>query len=163
MSAPDSSPPAGDPSEEIVVYESALPAERTVGELVERQDKIRTAMKMAMREGVHYGRIPGVPKPTLFKAGAETLCSLFMFDPEYDTTTNIDADNHFHAKSKATLYHIPTGNRVASGGGYCSTAERRYAFQKDGNPTPARKRPGRGSSGSCLSSRPRRCPTRAWM
>jgi hypothetical protein len=40
-------------------------------ELVARLDVIRMAMNTAMQEGIDYGRIPGVDKPSLFKPGSE--------------------------------------------------------------------------------------------
>lgn len=128
---------------EVEVYEPGQleRQELTVDALVERQQKIKEAMDKAMKVNVHYGRIPGTPKPTLYKAGAETLCSLFMFDPQYESATERDDDGHFHVKSKVTLYHIPTGNRVASGEGYCSTQEKRYAFKKGGAARPVAEFP----------------------
>lgn len=119
----------------------ALPTELTLDQLAARQDKIQQAMRERMKPGVHFGRTPGAKKPTLLKPGAETLCSLFMFDPEYEGETHMDEDGHLHVLSKCILFSIPTGNRVASGRGYCSTAERRYAFYKNGDPVPPAKRP----------------------
>jgi hypothetical protein len=120
------------PKQEVEIYEPGEleRQELTVDQLLERQAKIHEAMDKAMKVGVHYGRIPGTgQKPTLFKAGAETLCSLFMFDPEYESETSFDDEGRFHVKSKATLYHIPSGKRVASGEGYCSTGEKKYVKQ----------------------------------
>jgi hypothetical protein len=115
-------------AKEVEIYEKGQleQSELTVDQLVARQDLIKEAMTSAMTPGVHYGKIQGIAKPSLFKPGAEKLCSLFMFDPEYDSETSFDDEGHFHVKSKATLFHIPTGNRVASGEGYCSTAEKQY-------------------------------------
>jgi hypothetical protein len=123
---------------EVEVYEAGEleRQELTVDQLVARQAKIKEAMGKAMEQGVHYGTIPGTRKPSLWKAGAETLLSLFMLDPEYDSQTSFDEEGHFHVKSKVTLFHIPSGNRVSSGEGYCSTAEKRYAFKKKNEPRP---------------------------
>lgn len=131
--------------QELEIIETAVTpvvaTELTLDQLAARQDKIQQAMRERMRSGVHFGRTPGAKKPTLLKPGAETLCSLFMFDPEYEGETHMDENGHLHVLSKCTLFHIPTGNRIASGRGYCSTAERRYAFYKDGNEVPLAKRP----------------------
>lgn len=119
---------------EVEVYEPGQLEQRelTVDQLIERREKISDAMKRAMRKGVHYGTIPGISKPTLFKPGAEMLCTLFMFDPEYESETMFDDEGHFHVKTNCTLYHMPTGNRIASGEGYCTTAEKRYKRQAAG-------------------------------
>lgn len=60
--------------------------ELTVEEVLAQADKIKSAMVKVMEEGVHFGRIPNTPKPTLFKAGAEKLCLLFRLDPQYQST-----------------------------------------------------------------------------
>lgn len=121
-------------TQEVEVYEAGELQQRelTVDQLIERRTKIEDAMQRAMKKGVHYGTIPHVSKPTLFKPGAELLCTLFMFDPEYESETSFDENGHFHVKTKCVLFHMPTGNRIASGEGYCTTAEKRYAFKRGG-------------------------------
>jgi hypothetical protein len=116
---------------EALVPLPTIPHELTVPELLAQADKIRLVMEQAMEDGVHYGRIPGTPKPTLLKAGAEKLCLLFRLDPEYDSTETRDGD-HLTVKSRCTLYHIPTGQRFGSGEGSCSTRESKYAYRKRG-------------------------------
>lgn len=112
------------------------PAELEVHELVERGRKIQDAMKDAMRDGEHYGVIPGTQKPTLLKPGAEKLCQLFLFDPEYDVE-QMWQDEHLTATARCTLWHIPSGNRVASGVGLCSTREKKYAYRNANRKCPA--------------------------
>lgn len=103
--------------------------EPTVDDLVKRSELIQEAMRRAMRDGEHYGVIPGTQKPTLLKPGAEKLCQLFTLDPEYDTEETWDENGHYTVKATCTLYHIPTGNRVASGVGLCTTKEEKYAYR----------------------------------
>lgn len=102
------------PPREIIRREVAPPAELTVDELVARGDKIKQAMEKAMTRDEHYGVVPGTQKPTLLKPGAEKLCSLFMLDPEYRVEKDWQGD-HLTATATCTLFHIPSGNRVASG------------------------------------------------
>jgi hypothetical protein len=103
--------------------------ELTVTELLAQAEKIRQAMTRAMEEGVHFGTIPGTPKPTLLKAGAEKLCLLFRMDPEYDSHETIDGE-HLTVKSKCTLWHVPSGQRLGSGEGLATTREKKYAWRK---------------------------------
>jgi hypothetical protein len=103
--------------------------ELTIEELVAQVQKIQQAMSKVMKDGEHFGVIPGTQKPTLYKAGAEKLGLLFRLDPEYDTKPVIDGQ-HLTAITTCTLYHIPTGNRVASGQGLCTSRESKYAFRK---------------------------------
>lgn len=118
-------------SEALAVQDHApaLRSELTVTELVGQVKLIQEAMKVAMKDGEHFGVIPGTDKPTLLKPGAEKLCLLFRLDPEYDTNERFADDGHYTVTAKCLLYHIPTGNRVASGQGLCSTKESKYAFR----------------------------------
>jgi hypothetical protein len=102
--------------------------ELTVEEVLAQADKIKQAMHKAMEEDVHFGTIPGTPKPTLFKAGAEKLCLLFRFDPQYQSAETYVGE-HLAVKSVCTLWHIPTGQRFGSGEGSCSTREAKYAWR----------------------------------
>jgi hypothetical protein len=103
--------------------------ELTVTELLAQAEKIKQAMTRAMEEGIHFGTIPGTPKPTLLKAGAEKLCLLFRMDPEYESHETIDGE-HLTVKSKCTLWHVPTGQRLGSGEGLATTRENKYAYRK---------------------------------
>ena len=118
------------------VEESPLPAvrhpvatldEMTVDDLVAQVEKIRAAVKAVMQDGVHYGVIPGTKKPTLYKPGAQKLLLLFRFDPEYRVVERWHDDGHYTARSTCTLFHIPTGLRIGSGEGLCTTRESGYA------------------------------------
>jgi hypothetical protein len=102
--------------------------ELTVEEIVAQAKKIERVIREAMEEDVHYGTIPGTPKPTLYKAGAEKLCLLFRFDPQYLSTESRDGE-HLIVKSVCTLWHITTGLRMGSGEGSCSTRESKYAWR----------------------------------
>jgi hypothetical protein len=103
--------------------------ELTVTELLAQAEKIKQAMTRAMEEGVHFGTIPGTPKPTLLKAGAEKLCLLFRMDPEYESHETIDGE-HLTVKSKCTLWHVPSGQRLGSGEGLATTHEKKHAYRK---------------------------------
>ncbi len=104
--------------------------ELSVEQVLGQMEKIQKVMQLAMKKDEHYGVIPGTgQKPTLLKAGAEKLCLMFRFDPEYAISTVADGD-HLTILSTCTLYHIPTGTRVGSGMGSCSTKESKYAYRK---------------------------------
>lgn len=114
-----------------VVVQSAppLPGELSVVEVLAQVEKIQTLMQKAMKENEHYGKIPGTPKPTLLKAGAEKLCLMFRLDPQYEITETRDG-NHLTITSRCTLYHVTSGLRMGSGMGSCSTRESKYAYRK---------------------------------
>ena len=117
---------------EIARLEPALPAERTVEELVAQASKIKAAMEQAMEVGHHYGIIPGAKKPSLWKPGAEKLTLLFRLDPQYESApmgNDRGEGGHLTIKSTCTLWHIPTGQRFGSGVAICSTRESKYAYR----------------------------------
>lgn len=107
----------------------AVRSELTIEELVAQVQKIQAAMQKVMTDGEHYGVIPGTKKPTLLKPGAEKLCLLFRLDPQYEVTNRQEGD-HLTVESRCVLWHIPTGNRMGSGMGSCSTKESKYAFRE---------------------------------
>lgn len=110
--------------------------ELTVDELAAQVDKIHAVMGKIMKDEIHYGTIRGTKKPTLLKPGAELLCMLFRLDPEYAIEELRDGE-HLTVRSTVTLYHIPTGLRMGSGMGSCSTREAKYAYRRSGRACPS--------------------------
>lgn len=120
---------------EIQVRDTTDLQSLSVDQVMARINKIQEVMKRAMREGEHYGVIPGTDKPTLLKPGAEKLCLTFQLDPEFETE-EVRQGDHLTIRSKCVLYHIPTGVRVGSGEGSCSTKESKYAYRKGSRKCP---------------------------
>lgn len=106
-----------------------------VDELVHHRDLIKAAMERAMVEGVHYGVIPGVQKPSLFKPGAETLLVLFRLAPTYQADRHYDG-THLTVTTMCRLNHAPTGMFLGEGEGLCTTRESRYAYRQGGRVCP---------------------------
>jgi hypothetical protein len=106
--------------------------EITVGDVVAQREKIIAVMDAVMVEGVHYGRIPGVDKPTLLKPGAEVLAVTFRLGPFYNSERLFHDDGHLTVITKTTLRHIPTSLAIAEGEGLCTTREAKYAWRKGG-------------------------------
>lgn len=109
--------------------------------LVARVEKIREVHKHVMKEGHHYGVVPGTSsKPSLFKPGAELLTLLFQLDPQFSSADQYTGD-HLESVVTCTLYHAPTGTRVGSGVGSCSTRESKYAWRQGERLCPLCKKP----------------------
>lgn len=125
-------PPALLPAKVEAASSTAMVAqgEISVDDLKGQHDKIVAAMQGAMTEGVHYGLIPGVKKPSLFKPGAETLLVLFRLAIYYESEKLWGDDGHLTVITTARLEHIPTGLTIATGEGLCTTRESRYAYRK---------------------------------
>lgn len=109
-------------SQAIVVRHELAPSD-----VVALVAKIQDVMRLAMKKGEDYGLIPGVKKPSLFKAGAEKLCFLFRLCPEYEElSTSIVRDTFLSYAIRCSLVHIPTGVKIATGIGSCNSRERKY-------------------------------------
>jgi len=113
----------------------AMQQEMSIEQVEARVNKVRQLQARLMKEDIHYGNVPGTDRPTLFKPGAELICLTFMFDPQYEHDIKQDGQ-HREIVSRCVLYHIPTGNRIASGEGSCSTYESKYAYRKAGAECP---------------------------
>lgn len=117
--------PAVRASEAIVARE-----ELSVDEVVEQKDKIIQVMQRVMKDGTHYGLIPGVNKPTLLKPGAEAINVALRLAPHYHSEKIWHEDGHLTVVSKCELKHIPTSLVVGTGEGLCTSRESRYAYRK---------------------------------
>jgi hypothetical protein len=120
---------------DVIPYEQQVGA-LTVHDVRGQVQLIQQILRDVMQEGVHYGKIPGTEKPSLFKAGAEKLNLTFRFDPQYETVEKQDG-LHLTITSKCTLWHIPSGQRYGSGMGSCSTRESRYAYRQSSRKCPS--------------------------
>ncbi|MBV9489448.1 MAG: hypothetical protein JO069_06955 [Verrucomicrobia bacterium] len=117
--------------------------------LVERINLIKEAMKRCMIEGQHHGTIPGTRKPSLWKPGAELICTLFQLGTRYPKDSMLIEREHGHFTFTLTcqLFHIPTGRVVGEGVGGGSTMEYRYRsqtedrFTENGQPIKAKYTP----------------------
>ena len=68
---------------------SAMPP-FSVSDIRKRTHAIQEVMKGVMKEGTHFGTIPGTPKPSLWKAGAEVLCMTFRLAPILESHVTTD-------------------------------------------------------------------------
>lgn len=114
----------------------ALRDEMSVSELVGQVVTIQQAMQSVMRDGEHYGIIPGVQKPSLWKPGAEKLCLLFRLAPKYSTQKEFGEGGHLTVTAECDLTHITSGAFCGSGQGMCSTHESKYAWRKGSHGCP---------------------------
>lgn len=111
--------------------------ELTVQAIVDRKRKIVEVMQAVMREGEHYGKIPGCgDKPTLFKAGAEVLAMTFGLAPSFHID-RIDLPNgHREYQVTCTLTHIGSGAVVGEGVGCGTTMESKHRWRGGGRVCP---------------------------
>jgi hypothetical protein len=106
------------------------PAELSVVDVRTQVNKIQELMKSVMEKDVHFGVIPGTPKPTLYKAGAEKLGFIFRMAPEFAITMTELPEGHREYQILGTLRHIGSGIQLAQGVGMCSTMESKYRWRE---------------------------------
>lgn len=111
--------------------------EMSVQAVVDRKRKLVEVMEAVMKEGEHYGRIPGCgPKPALFKAGAEVLAVTFGLAPMFKVERTELPGGHREYHITCTLRHIASGNDVAEGVGEASTLESKHRWRGGGRTCP---------------------------
>lgn len=106
----------------------AAAADLTVQELVGRMQRIQQVMKKTMKDKVHYGVVPGTDKPSLWKAGAEKLCTVFRIAPSY-RVDNISDEDHYEFIVTCDGTHQETGKLLGAGLGSASSNEEKYKWR----------------------------------
>jgi hypothetical protein len=100
-------------------------------ELAQRARLIDETYRKIMKRDVHFGVIPGTSgKPSLLKAGAEKLLSLFnlgAMNPVIKET--LLPEGHREYRITIDIKHYPTDRLVGCGIGLCSTMESKYRYR----------------------------------
>jgi hypothetical protein len=97
-------------------------------EAQERLEQLQRFVKESFVKGVDYGIIPGFPKPSLFKPGAEKLCELYGLAKKIQVTHRIeDIEKPFFLyEVKVTLINKRTGEVEGEGIGSSNSQEKMY-------------------------------------
>lgn len=109
----------------------------SVQQLLGQVQLIQQVMGATMRDGEHFGKIPGCgDKPTLLKPGAEKLCLTFRLAPAYAVEEKQFERGHREYRVLCTLSSILSGAFIGQGVGVCTSLEAKYRFrQGQGEPT----------------------------
>ena len=100
-----------------------------VAEVVQHAMVVQEVMQAVMKPNLHYGKIPGTDKPTLYKAGAEKLCQVFMIDDDYEIE-DLSVGDAVRYRVKCIGAHQSSRTRLGSGVGECSSGEEKYKWRK---------------------------------
>lgn len=100
----------------------------SLAEIRERVNLVQEVMRGIMKLNTHYGTIPGTPKPTLYKPGAEVLCVTFRIAPVYRI---LDLSTDLVARFRVTCIgqHQVSDIMLGEGVGECSSAEEKYKWR----------------------------------
>lgn len=89
---------------------------------------IQHAMTEVMIENVHFGKIPGTAKPSLWKSGAEVLCAMFRIAPIF-LTEDLSTPDCVRYRVRCIGRHQTTGIDLGEGVGECSSDEAKYRWR----------------------------------
>jgi hypothetical protein len=120
-------------SEELVAVTTAVTITHgaSINEIVQRARLVDECYKRIMKKDVHFGVIPGTfGKPSLLKAGAEKLLSLFNLGATEPTIKERELpEGHREYLITINITHYPTSRLVGTGVGLCSTMEKKYRYR----------------------------------
>ena len=106
----------------------------TAPEMRARVQRIQEVMKSVMKEGVHFGKIPGTPKETLYKPGSEVLLTTFQIAvvPEVE---DLSYGGEIRYRAHVKGIHQPEhGTVIGVGLGECSSLEEKYRWRRATGP-----------------------------
>lgn len=100
-----------------------------VADIIQHVAVVQEVMRAVMKPDVHYGKIPGTDKPTLYKAGAEVLCMVFRIADTYEVA-DLSTPDTVRYRVNCIGVHQVTGAVLGSGLGEASSAEEKYKWRK---------------------------------
>ena len=100
-----------------------------VSDIIQHVALVQEVMRAVMKPDVHYGTIPGTPKPTLYKAGAEVLCMTFRVADTYEVE-DLSTSDMIRYRVNCIGTHQTTGVVLGSGQGEASSGEEKYKWRK---------------------------------
>jgi len=112
--------------QEVEVYQNQSMSVMSADGVLHQVQHIQQVMQVAMKEGEHYGVIPGTKEKTLYKSGAEKLLLTFRLAPKYEEVSAVEVDDLINYRVRCNIHHIPTGAFVGSGLGACNSREKKY-------------------------------------
>ena len=98
--------------------------------MADRINKIHSLVKTVMKNGVHYGQLPGCgDKPTLLLPGAQVLKVAFKIATRY-MVEDLSVSGEKTFRVTAEVYDQTNGAILGYGVGECSSSEDKYAWRK---------------------------------
>jgi hypothetical protein len=117
----------------IVVADQHHAIDRSGGmavvDVTARVARIQGVMAALMKEGTHYGTIPGTPKPTLYQAGAELLCTTFRIAPA-PRVEDLSTGDAIRYRVTMQAINQATAEVLGEGVGECSSDEEKYRWRR---------------------------------
>jgi len=123
---------SGQPVNSISIIDSINLAQ--VQATMAKINQFQTIVQKTLKQNHDFGVIPGTPKPTLLKPGAEKILMLMGLTSEYEIVEKVqDYEGGFFAFTvKCTLSKGDT--KITEGIGHANTRERRYVSGRNQDP-----------------------------
>lgn len=100
-------------------------------EVRQQVNQLQYLMSNVLKQGEHYGVIPGTKgKPLLLQPGAEKICLMFKLVPRYRVEKTQLPGGHREVEVTCTLYQRGSDVVEGEGMGSCSTMESKYRYRK---------------------------------
>jgi hypothetical protein len=98
-----------------------------------RRQEFNQWVNTQLKEGIDYGKIPGIDKDTLFKPGAEKITQLFGCVPDTVIThrESDPATGYLYIEVTVELISLQTGLKMGAGVGSCSSWESKYRWRNE--------------------------------
>lgn len=113
----------------VMASPNAVTHAMTAVEMRAQVQRIQQVMRAVMKDGTHYGKIPGAgDKKSLFKPGAEVLCSTFRIAPTY-RVEDLSSDDVVRYRVTCVGTHQTTGIVLGEGMGEASSNEEKYRWR----------------------------------
>lgn len=129
--------PENSPNAPIQRYEApasslALTAVFDLATAKSRLTELQEFVQFYMKEGEDFGTIPGTPKPTLYKSGADKLCDIYGIADQYKITNRTEdwSKNLFDYEVECTLVSKRDSRLIATGLGSCNSFEGKYRWRE---------------------------------
>lgn len=90
---------------------------------------IKQIMAEVMKDGEHYGKVPGSSKPGLLQPGAQILALTFRLGPRFRITKTDLPGGHREFYVETDLYNQVTGQLVGMGVGLATTLETKWRYR----------------------------------
>jgi hypothetical protein len=107
----------------------ALRIRETVATIQANVQMVQHVMREVMKPEVHYGKVPGTEKPSLWQPGAEVICLAFHWATKY-TTEDLSSEDVVRYRVTCALVDRDTGALVGEGQGEASSDEEKYRWRK---------------------------------
>jgi hypothetical protein len=100
-----------------------------VSDVVQHVKVVQEVMRAVMKEGLHFGKIPGTDKPSLLQPGADVLAMTFRIAQKL-TTEDLSTADAVRYRVTCSGVHQMTGLVLGEGIGECSSGEEKYKWRR---------------------------------